>query len=61
MIPSLRNKSYKERLALLSVSFSVEKRHVRGKVMEHFKILKGFTNVDANKLFLVHGCITNEE
>ncbi len=52
MIPSLRNKSYEERLARLNL-FSLEKRRLRGKLIEFFKILKGFTNVDANRLFLI--------
>ncbi len=50
MIPSLRNESYEERLARLNL-FSLEKRHLRGKLTECFKIFKGFTNVDASKLF----------
>ncbi len=50
MIPSLRNKSYEERLARLNL-FSLEKRRLRGKLVECFKILKGFTNVCANRLF----------
>ncbi len=48
MIPSLSNKSYEERLARLNL-FSLEKRRLRGK-LKSFKILKGFTNVDVNKL-----------
>ncbi len=40
MITSLRNKSYEER------------RRLRGKI-ECFEILKGFTNVDASKLFWI--------
>ncbi len=52
MIPSMRNKSYKERLAQLNL-FSLEKRCLQGKLIECFKILKGFTNVDANRLFLI--------
>ncbi len=52
MIPSLRNKSYEERLASINL-FSLEKRRLRGKLNECFKILKGFTNVDASKLFSV--------
>ncbi len=52
MILSLRNKSYEERLARLSL-FSLEKRCFLGKLREYFRILKGFTNADANKLFLI--------
>ncbi len=33
--------------------FSLEKRRLRGKIFECFKILKGFTNVDASKMFLI--------
>ncbi len=39
MIPSLRNKSYEERLARLNM-FSLEKRRLRGKLIKCFKILK---------------------
>ncbi len=52
MMPSLRNKSYEERLARLN-PFSLEKRRLRGKLIECFKILEGFMNVDAHKLFSV--------
>ncbi len=53
MIPSLRNKSYEERLARLNL-FSLEKRRLQGKLIQCFKILKGFTNVDANRLILIN-------
>ncbi len=49
MITSLRSKSYEERLASLNL-FSLEKRRLKGKITECFK---GFTNVDASKLFSV--------
>ena len=52
LIPSLRNKPYEERLARLNL-FSLEKRRLRGKIIECFKIIKGFTNVDASKLFSI--------
>ncbi len=52
MIPSLRNKSYEERLARLNLFF-LEKRRLREKLIECYKILKGFTNVDTNKLFSI--------
>ncbi len=49
MITSLRNKPYEERLARLNL-FSLEKRRLRGKIIQYFKILKGFTNVDASNM-----------
>ncbi len=52
MITSVRNKSYEEKLAQLNL-FSLEKRQLRGKNIESFKIFKGFTNVDANKMFSI--------
>ncbi len=52
MIPSLRNKSYEKRLVRLNI-FSLEKRRLRGKLMEYFRILKGFTNADATKLLSI--------
>ncbi len=54
MITFLSNKSYEERLASVNL-FSLEKRRLRGKLIECFKILLGFTNVDASKLFLDDG------
>ncbi len=54
MIRSLQNKYYEGRLASLNL-FSLEKRPLRGKLIECFKILKGFTNVDASKLFSIDG------
>ncbi len=52
MILSLSNKPYKERLAWLNL-LSLEKRRLRGKIIECFKILKGFTNLDASNMFLI--------
>ncbi len=52
MIPSLRNKPYEERLPHLNL-LSPEKRRLRGKLVECFKILNSFTNVDPSKLFEV--------
>ncbi len=46
MIPSLHNKSYKERLACLN-PFSLQKHRLQGKTYG----IKGFTNVDMNKMF----------
>ncbi len=51
-ITSLRNKPYEERLAGL-ILFSLEKRRLRGNIIECFKILKRFTNVDASKMFSI--------
>ncbi len=53
MIPSLRNKPYEERLPHLNL-FSLAKRRLRGKLIERFKILNGFTNVDPTKLFVMN-------
>ncbi len=50
IILSLRNKSYEERLTRQNL-FSFEKRRLRGKIIECFKILKG--SVDADKLFSI--------
>ncbi len=52
MIPSLCNKSYEERMARLNMFF-LEKRRLQGKLIECFKIRKGFTVVDANRLSLI--------
>ncbi len=49
---SLRNKSCEERLARLNF-FSLEKTASR-KVIECFKILSGFTNVDVCKMFSIN-------
>ncbi len=59
MMPSLRNKLYEERLARLNL-LSLETR-LRGKLIECFKILKGSTNVDANRPFMTDDSFTNEE
>ncbi len=52
MIPSSRNKSFEERLSILNM-FSLEKRRLRGKLIECFKLLNGFTNVDTSILFMI--------
>ncbi len=51
MIPSLRNKPYDGRLSHLNL-FSLEKRRLRGKLIECFKILNCFTSVDPTILFM---------
>ncbi len=52
MIPSLRNKPYEKRLSHLNL-FALVKRRPRGKLIDCFKILNGFTNVDLTKLFVM--------
>ena len=50
MIPSLRNISYERRLTRLNL-FSLEKRRLRGQLIETFKILKGINNIDYRNIF----------
>ncbi len=50
MITSLSNTSYDERLTRFNL-FNLEKLRFGGNLIECFKKLKGFTNVDASKLF----------
>ncbi len=52
MIPSLRHKSYEERLSRQNLSY-LEKRRLAGRLSECFEILDGFTNVDPTKLFVM--------
>ncbi len=50
IIPSLRNKPYEDSLTHLNLT-SLEKHRLREKLIECFKLLNGFTNVDSIKLF----------
>jgi hypothetical protein len=50
MIPELRNKSYSERLIELNLT-TLEKRRLRGQLIETFKYLQGFNNVEPEGLF----------
>ena len=50
MIPSLRNINYERRLDRLNL-FSLEKRRLRGQLIETFKILKGINNIDYRNIF----------
>merc|ERR1712148_1375 len=58
LINSCRNKTYEERLKNLDL-FSLEKRRVRGQLIECFKILKGFNNLNPQLIFtLDNNCLT---
>ena len=50
LIPSIRHMSYERRLKQLNL-YSLEKRRIRGQLIETFKILKGIENIDHRKLF----------
>ena len=50
LIPSIRNKPYEERLKDLNL-FSLSKRRLRGKLIECFKIIKGYNNVNIENYF----------
>ena len=52
LIPNLRNKTYEERLRELNL-FSLEKRRLRGKLIECFKILRGFTNMEIEGILTI--------
>lgn len=49
-IKGMRGLSYPERLAALNL-YSLERRRLRGDLIETFKVLKGFTDIPADKLF----------
>ena len=50
MIPGLNHVNYEDRLRTLDL-FSMERRRLRGDLIETFKITKGFTNVPKDSLF----------
>ena len=50
IIPSLRNKSYEERLEELNL-FTLSQRRLRGDLIQAFKIIKGIDNMDCSKYF----------
>ena len=50
LIPSLRNLPYEARLKKLNM-FSLKERRIRGDLIETFKILKGFDNINCEDLF----------
>jgi hypothetical protein len=53
LIPSIRNKGYERRLNDLKL-FTLEKRRLRGQLIETFKILKGLSNIDYGSLFTLN-------
>ena len=46
MIPRLKNKPYEKRFTELNL-FSLSKRRMRGDLIEMFKLIKGFDNINA--------------
>lgn len=50
LIPSIRHMGYERRLRALGL-FSLETRRLRGQLIEVFKILHGFDNLDHERLF----------
>lgn len=50
LVPSIRLKGYERRLQDLGL-FTLEQRRLRGQLIETFKILRGFSDVDADNLF----------
>lgn len=50
MVAGMRGKSYKERLETLGL-FSMERRRLRGDLIETFKIMKGLTGLEMGNLF----------
>ena len=50
LLPTLKNKTYHERLHILILT-TLETRRIRGDLIEVFKLLKGYTNVDYKSFF----------
>ena len=50
LIPAIRNKGYQRRLEDLNL-FTLEKRRLRGQLIETFKTIRGFNNVDSSSVF----------
>ena len=57
LVPSLRERSYEERLKELNL-YPLEVRRVRGDIIKTFKILNGFEDIDASELFTLSDAIT---
>ena len=52
MVPELRNKLYEERLKALNL-FRLERRCLRGDMIEVYKMLKGFDRLNIDNLFKI--------
>ena len=50
LIPSIRHMGYQRRLKALGL-FTLETRRLRGQLIEVFKILRGFENIDYQRIF----------
>jgi ribonucleases P/MRP protein subunit RPP40 len=50
LVPSMRKYSYEERLKFFNLT-TLETRRIRGDLIELFKILKGYGDVDAQTFF----------
>ena len=50
LLPDLKNMSYPERLKILGLT-TLESRRLRGDLIQVFKIVKGFDNIDRNIFF----------
>ena len=57
LIPSIRHLNYHRRLNRLNM-FSLEKRRLRGQLIETFKILNGINNVNSERLFSLNNNYT---
>ena len=54
LVPQLKNQTYEERLQALGL-YSLQRRRQRGDLIEVFKLLKGFEDVDSQKFFKLKG------
>ena len=54
MVVDIKGMGYEERLKLLGLT-TLETRRIRGDLIEVYRIMKGFDDIDANKLFVRAG------